>query len=231
MLKDVPMAQKNPANAGQRIARGLETAARTLPVNSEGSVAENGRGCQANVRVVFPLPLSYNIFIQGETVMLHYPFPYQFYCILEVMYQHQNKKFYISELAEALHNSGIYKAEEIPPGLIEAFCGPYLFTIHPISLAENYLETNEIILQRKKYKKDAFSIGPEGVHLYLEYRSNRDAYKIGFLDAIHQNITHQEEQEKSWNNAWCERVTKCMHEFIEKEKTFEENEEQDVNTD
>lgn len=46
MLKDVPMAQKNPANAGQRIARGLETAARTLPVNSEGSVAENRRACQ-----------------------------------------------------------------------------------------------------------------------------------------------------------------------------------------
>ena len=47
MLKDVPIAQKNPAYAGQEDARGLETAARTLPViHSEGSVAENGRGCQ-----------------------------------------------------------------------------------------------------------------------------------------------------------------------------------------
>ena len=32
MLKDVPIAQKNPAYAGQEDARGLETAARTLPV-------------------------------------------------------------------------------------------------------------------------------------------------------------------------------------------------------
>lgn len=46
-LKDVPIAQKNPAYAGQEDARGLETAARTLPrIHSEGSVAENGRGCQ-----------------------------------------------------------------------------------------------------------------------------------------------------------------------------------------
>lgn len=47
MLKDVPIAQKNPAYAGQEDARGLETAARTLPrIHSEGSVAENGRACQ-----------------------------------------------------------------------------------------------------------------------------------------------------------------------------------------
>lgn len=163
--------------------------------------------------------------------MLYYPFPYQFYCILEVMYQHKNKKFYISELAEALHNSGIYKAEEINSDLIGAFCSPCFFTIPPFSLAENYLETNEIILHRKKYKKDAISIGPEGIHLFFEYRSNRDAYQLGYLDAMHQNITPQEEQEKSLDNAWCERVTKCMHEFIQKENTFEENDERDEGTD
>lgn len=163
--------------------------------------------------------------------MLHYPFPYQFYCILEVMYQHQNKKFYISELAEVLHSSGIYKAEEIDHDFIKTLCSPYLYSIPPFSLAKNYLETNEIILERKKYKKEAFSIGSEGVHLYLEYRANREAYQIGFLDAIHKNDTSNEEQEKSWNNKWCERVTKCMFEFIEKEQTFEENEERDENTD
>ena len=48
---------------------------------------------------------------------------------------------------------------------------------------------------------------------------------------MHQNITPQEEQEKSLDNAWCERVTKCMHEFIQKENTFEENDERDEGTD